>query len=162
MTKQTPGERWEQRTEWPLALVAIAFLIIYSIEVLSRPHGHEGRVLWAVGWIAWSLFVIDYLVRWMLAADHRQWFLCHLVDLLIVALPVMRPLRLLRLVVLVGALQKAIGNAVRGRILIYTISGVVLLIYVGSLAILDQERTQPGGSAVSASSVWSLHRWPRG
>lgn len=155
MTKQTPSERWEQRTEWPLALVAIAFLIIYSIEVLSRPHGHEARMLWAAGWIAWSLFVIDYLVRLMLAANRRQWFLRHLVDLLIVALPVMRPLRLLRLVVLVGALQKAVGNAVRGRILIYTISGVVLLIYVGSLAILDQERTQPGATINSfGKAVW--------
>jgi voltage-gated potassium channel len=68
---------------------------------------------------------------------------------------VMRPLRLLRLVVLIGVLQKAIGNAVRGRILIFTISGVVLLIYVASLAILQAERDQPGAKIVSfGKAVW--------
>jgi voltage-gated potassium channel len=35
-------------------------------------------------------------------------------------------LRLSRLVVLVGALQKAIGGAVRGRVAIFTFFGVVL------------------------------------
>jgi voltage-gated potassium channel len=143
MTKPTLGERWERHTEWPLALVAIVFLAMYSVQVLTRPHGEEEHTLDVAGWIAWSLFVVDYIVRLSLAPDRRQWFVRHLLDLLIVALPLMRPLRLLRLVVLVGALQKAIGDAVRGRILIYTITGVVLLVYVASLAVLDQERGRP-------------------
>ncbi len=143
MTKPTLGERWERRTEWPLALVAIVFLAMYSVQVLTRPHREEAHTLDVASWIAWSLFVVDYIVRLSLAPDRRQWFVRHLLDLLIVALPLMRPLRLLRLVVLVGALQKAIGDAVRGRILIYTITGVVLLVYVASLAVLDQERGRP-------------------
>jgi hypothetical protein len=28
---------WEKRTEWPLAIVALAFLAAYSIEVLAQP-----------------------------------------------------------------------------------------------------------------------------
>jgi voltage-gated potassium channel len=143
MTTPTLGERWEQRTEWPLALVAIVFLAMYSVQVLCRPRGQEAHMLNMGGWMVWSLFVIDYIVRLALASDRRQWFVRHLFDLLIVALPLMRPLRLLRLVVLVGVLQKAIGNAVRGRILIYTVTSVVLLVYVASLAILDQERGHP-------------------
>jgi voltage-gated potassium channel len=155
MTKPTLGERWERRTEWPLALVAIVFLAMYSVQVLSRPHGPEAHTLDVAGWIAWSLFVVDYVVRLSLAPDRRQWFVRHLLDLLIVALPLMRPLRLLRLVVLVGALQKAIGSAVRGRILIYTITGVVLLVYVASLAILDQERGRPGAKINTfGDAVW--------
>ena len=155
MTKQSKEERWQQRTEWPLALVAVVFLVMYSVQVLNRPHGEEARILWLATWIAWSLFVLDYIVRLYLAADRRQWILRHLFDLLIVALPLMRPLRMLRLVVLLGVLQKAVGDAVRGRILLFTISGVVLLIYVGSLAILDAERDQPGATIVSfGKAVW--------
>jgi voltage-gated potassium channel len=155
MTKETRRELWEHRTEWPLAVVAVAFLIMYSVQVLTRPHGHEARILWLATWLAWSLFVIDYFVRLILASNRRQWFVHHIFDLLIVAAPVMRPLRLLRLVVLIGVLQKAIGNAVRGRILIFTISGVVLLIYVASLAILQAERDQPGAKIVSfGKAVW--------
>lgn len=155
MTKQTPEERWVQRTEWPLAIVAIAFLAMYSVQVLRQPQGREAYVLNLASWIVWSLFVVDYLVRLGLALDRRHWFVRHLFDLLIVALPIMRPLRLLRLVVLVGALQKAVGSAVRGRILIYTISAVVLLIYVASLAILAEEREHPGANITSlGKAVW--------
>ncbi|MGZ4584700.1 MAG: potassium channel family protein [Mycobacterium sp.] len=155
MIKQTWGERWEQRTEWPLAIVAIVFLVVYSVQVLARPHGHEAHELNVIGWVVWSLFAVDYFVRLSLAPDPRRWFVRHLFDLLIVALPLMRPLRLMRLVVLVGALQRAIGDAVRGRILIYTVSGVVLLIYVASLAILDQERGHPGAKITSfGQAVW--------
>jgi voltage-gated potassium channel len=155
MTEQTRTELWEQRTEWPLALVAVVFLSIYSVQVLARPHGPEARVLWLASWLAWSLFVIDYFVRLILASNRRQWFVQHLFDLLIVVVPVIRPLRLLRLVVLVGALQKAIGDAFRGRILVFTVSGVVLLIYVASLAILQTERDQPGAKIDSfGKAVW--------
>jgi voltage-gated potassium channel len=96
MSKQTWEERWEQRTEWPLALVAVFFLVVYSVQVLTRPHGEEAHILWLAGWIAWSLFVVDYIARLILASERRQWFVRHLFDLLVVALPRMRPLRLLR------------------------------------------------------------------
>ncbi|WP_247649744.1 hypothetical protein [Mycobacterium ulcerans] len=124
MTEQTKDQLWEQRTEWPLAMVAIAFLAMYSIEVLYQPQGLEATFLGVATWVTWSLFVFDYIARLCLAPHRGRWFIRHIIDLLIVALPMMRPLRLLRLLVLVGALQKAVGNAVRGRIMLYTISGV--------------------------------------
>jgi voltage-gated potassium channel len=46
------------------------------------------------------------------------------------------------LVVLVAAFQQAIGNAIRGRVVVYTVSGAVVLVYVASLAILQAERGQ--------------------
>lgn len=67
----------------------------------------------------------------------------HLADLAIVLLPLLRPLRLLRLVVLIGVMQKAVGNAIRGKVILYTISGAVLLVYVASLAVLQAERNAP-------------------
>lgn len=146
---------WKQRTEWPLAAVAVAFLVMYSVQIIGQPHGLEARVLWLLCWLAWALFVGDYLARLLLAENRREWFLLHLFDLLIVALPFMRPLRMLRLVVLLGVLQKAVGHAVRGQILLYTISGVTLLIYVASLAILDAERHHPGAPINSfGNAVW--------
>ena len=73
-----------------------------------------------------------------------------------IALPLLRPLRLLRLLVLLAALQKAIGGAIRGRVAIYTASGAVLLIYAASLAILETEREQPGAKIITnfGDAVW--------
>lgn len=138
MNTQPRLDRWEQRAEWPLAAVAIAFLAVYSVQVLGQPQGVEARVLWAASWIIWGVFVVDYFVRLALADDRRRWFIRHLLDLAVVALPLLRPLRLLRLVILVGAMQKAVGNAIRGRIVTYTVGGITLLIYVASLAVLEE------------------------
>jgi voltage-gated potassium channel len=91
---------------------------------------------------AWAAFAIDYVARLILATDRRRWFFRHILDILVVVLPLLRPLRLLRLVVLIGAFQKAIGSAIRGRVVIYTVSGAVLLVYIASLAVLQAERDQ--------------------
>ncbi|MBI2698315.1 ion transporter [Mycobacterium gordonae] len=149
---------WRQRTEWPLALVAVAFLIMYSVQILARPHGTEARILWLLCWVAWAMFVGDYFARLVLADNRREWFLLHLLDLVIVMLPFLRPLRplrMVRLIVLLGVLQRAVGHAVRGQILIYTVSGVLLLVYTGALAVLDAERQQVGTTINSfGKAVW--------
>jgi len=137
-------EWWEKRAEWPLALVALVFLADYSVDVLARPHGTAHTVVQLIEWVVVALFAIDYVARLVLAHDRRRWFVRHLFDLAIVTLPWFRPLRLIRLVVLVGALQKAAGNAIRGRVVVYTVGGALLLVYVASLAMLEAERDQPG------------------
>lgn len=155
MTRPAREEIWERRAAWPLALVAMAYLATYSVHVLARPGGALPAIVWVGTWITWGVFVIDYVVRFKLATDRRHWFFHHLFDLAIVALPFMGPLRLLRVVIVFGALQKAVGNAVRGRILLYTAMGATLLIYVASLAILQEERDQPGATITSfGKALW--------
>ena len=146
---------WEKRTEWPLAVVAVIFLAAYSYQVLRNPQGHDDQLLEAGLWIVWGIFLIDYLVRLTLATDRVKWFFRHIIDFFVAVLPVLRPLRLLRLLVLFGALQKAIGGAIRGKIIIYTAFSVVLLIYIASLAILDEERGKPdSGINNFGDAVW--------
>jgi voltage-gated potassium channel len=155
MNTETKLQRWERYAEWPLAAAALLFLGLFSVQVLDRPHGSEAHILWAVDWAIWGLFVLDYVVRLSLAPNRWHWFLRHLVDFAIVTLPFVRPLRLLRLLVLIEALQKAVGDAFRGRIVVYTVSGVVLLIYTASLAVFDRERSLPGATINSfGKAIW--------
>lgn len=155
MTKQDRLDRWEHRAEWPLAAVAVLFLAAYSVDVLVQPHGLVARLVSLSTTLAWAVFTADYAARLYLAPDRKDWFFRHLVDLAIVLLPLLRPLRLLRLVVLVGALQKALGNAIRGKVIIYTISGAVLLVYVGALAVFEAERAAPDAHITSFGlAVW--------
>ena len=148
-------QRWERYSEWPLAAAAVVFLVLFSRQVLVQPQGHEAHIVWAVDWAIWGLFVVDYVVRLCLADNRWHWFLRHLLDFAIVTLPLLRPLRLLRLLVLIEVLQKAIGDAFRGRIVVYTVSGVVLLIYTSSLAVFDKERYLHGATINSfGKAVW--------
>jgi voltage-gated potassium channel len=158
MDTETKLQRWERHAEWPLAAAAVLFLVLFSRQVLAQPQGREAHIVWAVDWAIWGLFVVDYVVRLCLADNRWHWFLRHLLDFAIVTLPLLRPLRLLRLLVLIEALQKAIGDAFRGRIVVYTVSGVVLLIYTSSLAVFDKERYLPGATINSFGKAlwWSI------
>ena len=158
MDSETKLQRWERHAEWPLAVAAVLFLVLFSRQVLVQPQGREAHIVWAVDWAIWGLFVVDYVVRLCLADNRWHWFLRHLLDFAIVALPLLRPLRLLRLLVLIEVLQKAIGDAFRGRIVVYTVSGVVLLIYTASLAVFDKERYLHGATINSFGKAlwWSI------
>ena len=158
MNTQSNLQRWERYAEWPLAAAALLFLGLFSVQVLARPHGREAYFLWVISWIVWGLFIVDYVVRLYLASNRWHWFVRHLLDFAIVALPLVRPLRLLRLLVLIEVLQSAIGNAFRGRIVVYTVSGVLLLIYTSSLAVFDKERFLPGATINSFGKAlwWSI------
>jgi voltage-gated potassium channel len=158
METETRLQRFERYTEWPLAIAAVVFLVLFSRQVLSEPHGREAHIVWAVDWAIWGVFFVDYFVRLSLAADRWHWFWRHLLDFAIITLPLLRPLRLLRLLVLIEVLQKAVGDAFRGRIVVYTASGVVLLIYTASLAVFDKERYLHGATINSFGKAlwWSI------
>jgi voltage-gated potassium channel len=148
-------DRWESRTELPLAGVAIAFLVGYSVQVLARPTGYMSEALDWTSYVLWAAFAIDYVIRLILADQRPRWFVRHVFDLAIVALPFLRPLRLMRLVVIVAALQKAFGDASRGRVVIYTAGSAILLVYAASLAVLEAERSDPNAKITNfGDAVW--------
>lgn len=134
---------WESRTEWPLAGIALVFLAIYSVQIVLQPPQPVSFLLNVFSAVLYLAFVVDYAVRLTLADQRRRWFVRHLLDLAVVALPFLRPLRLLRLVVVFQVMQRAFGAAIRGRVVAYTACSAVLLIYVASLGVLQAERSNP-------------------
>src|ERR1700676_5086680 len=104
MNSSSRLQRWDSRAEWPLAGVAVVFVAVYSLQVLAQPRGLMSGLLQWILYTLYLAFAIDYVARLILAHHRTRWFFRHLLDLAIVALPFLRPLRMLRLVVLVGAL----------------------------------------------------------
>jgi voltage-gated potassium channel len=155
MNSSSRLERWDSRAEWPLAGVAVVFLVLYSVQVLAKPDGRISDLLEWIMYALWAAFAIDYVARLILADQRTRWFFRHLLDLAIVAIPFLRPLRMLRLVVIVGALQKAFGDVNRGRIVIFTAFSVLLMVYAASLTVLDAERSAPGAHITNfGDAVW--------
>ena len=105
--------------------------------------------------IIWMVFIADCVVSILLAEDKKTWFKDNLLMLVSIALPVFRPLRLLRLVAVLNVLNRTGGMAVRGRITLYTCCSVTLLMYIGALAELDVERGVPGASITDfGEAIW--------
>ncbi|MDT4892731.1 MAG: voltage-gated potassium channel [Pseudonocardiales bacterium] len=125
----TPVQRWEQRTEWPLALLAVTFLITYAWPILQENLSSEWRATcrW-VGYLVWLAFFVDYVVRVMLATDRGHYISRHILDVLVIVLPVLRPLRLLRLVMLLRVMNRRATSSLRGRVIVYVVGSTALVI----------------------------------
>lgn len=95
------------------------------------------------------------MVRVSLADRRWSYVGHHLLDLLVIALPLLRPLRLLRLIALLRIMNRSAAGSLRGKIAIYVTGGKVLLVFVAALAVLDVERGQPGSNIENiGDAVW--------
>jgi voltage-gated potassium channel len=134
---------------------AVVFLAAYAWQVVAKVEGPGTEWLEATLWITWGIFAVDYAVNLWLADNRRRWFLWNLHELLIVALPVFRPLRLLRLVTLLSVLHRTVGESLRGRVATYVAGSAALLVFVGALAVLDAEQSVPGAKILTfGDAVW--------
>jgi voltage-gated potassium channel len=158
-TSSTRVERWAKIADMPLMTAAVLFLAAYAIPIIDVKLGQPwAGICRTITWITWVAFVIDYVVRLALA-DHRwRYFLRHWLDLLIIALPLLRPLRLLRLVTLLAVINRRATTGLRGRIAIYVTGGALLLGFCASLAVLNAERSAPGSNITSFGDAewWAI------
>ena len=152
MTSTSPStdtrvERWESASEWPLSVTAVIFLIAYAWPILNPDIPDSAKTLFrTINLLAWAIFIIDYVVRLALAERRLHYWSRHLLDLAVIALPLLRPMRLLRLVMLLKAVNRTATSSLRGRIAVYVAGGTGLLLFCGALAILDAERGHPGAN----------------
>lgn len=150
------SEKWERHTATPLTVGALLFLVAYAVPII-RP-GLPATVTTITSniifWV-WIGFGLDYIARFALAKDKWYFFTHNIVDLLSVALPILRPLRLLRLVALLSVLNRIGTGSLRGRVVTYAVGGTALLVFVGALAVTDAERNAPGaGITTFLDGLW--------
>lgn len=143
MTEPSRLDRYDRRTDWPLAVVALTFLGLYSVGALLQPQGGFAKAIDVALVAVYCIFVLDYLARLYLAQARGRWFLTHLWELPVILNPFFRPLRLLSLAVVVTSLQQAVGHTIRGRVIVYTACGASIVVYAAALAILDVEGNNP-------------------
>jgi voltage-gated potassium channel len=135
---------WERRTEWPLAGAALVFLAAFAWPILDvHLTGFWRELCRYADYSAWAAFVLDYLVRLGLAERRLHYVSRHLPDLLTLALPVLRPLRLLRVLVLLRVLNRRAAQSLRGRVAVYVSASALLVLFCAALAELDAERGAP-------------------
>ncbi|WP_239100144.1 potassium channel family protein [Phycicoccus sp. CSK15P-2] len=149
-------ELWERRTEWPLTIGAAVFLVAYAWPIL-QPSLSQQTVfaLEMASLVAWAVFIVDYGVRLALAEQRLTFVRGNLLDLAVVLLPLLRPLQLLRLVTLLGVLNRKAGGSLRGRVAVYVVGGTLTVIVVAALAMLDAERGAPDATIANVGdALW--------
>jgi len=134
-------ERWVSATSRILDVLALVFLAVVTLNWLVTPGpSWWSPTLDAIAWGIWGAFAIDYVVRLLLSADRGVFFRTHLLDLLMVALPMLRLLR----VVLV--LRKAFRSISTDQIAGSLIAIVIVLVAVGAILEWRVEHNAPGAN----------------
>lgn len=149
-------DQWEQRTRTPLLALAVVFAVAYAVPVLAPDApAWTHTACRAAEWGVWAAFAGDYVTRLLLAPGKWAFVRGHPLDLLAVALPLVQPLRLLRLVstlLLVGGRAR---HAPQITMTVYVAGSVVGLMMFGSLAVLQVERDAPSGNIRTlGDAVW--------
>ena len=148
--------RWERAPEWPLMISAVVFLAAYAVPILDPDlPSWLLELCRSLSWITWGIFVVDIVVRSFLADERVRYLVRHWYDVLVLALPLLRPLRLLRLIPLFSVLNRRATIRLRGRIGIYIAGGASLLAFCAALAMLDAERSIPDANISDfGDAIW--------
>ncbi|GHB39141.1 potassium channel family protein [Flexivirga endophytica] len=147
------------RWEFTLLLAAAAFLAAYAVPILDTGLAPAERHLCnAVEWLTWGLFVFDYVVEFRKSNNKRKWMIRHIVDFAALILPMLRPLRLLRIVPMLRVLNRMTVASLRGRVAAYIVATTFLVGFTASLTCLDVERYAPGSNihTFGDSAWWTI------
>lgn len=138
---------WERRTGPSLVAAAALFLAAYGWPILDPglPHWAQ-RTCSLVTMVVWVAFVADLGVR-LFWSEHRVAFLRrNWMDVATLAVPMLRPLRVLRVLVALNVITRRGQPFARGRVVATVAGSVAVVAFVASLAVLDAERGASGSN----------------
>ncbi|MBM02135.1 MAG: hypothetical protein CMH43_00250 [Micrococcales bacterium] len=152
-------DAYEHRTALAMVLLAVGYLVLYSFYVLDEGLTSQGldRLDTAMN-VIWVVFIADLTLRTVLAPKHIAYLVHHPLDVIAVAVPAFRVLRVLR-VLTAGQWLISRGSRLRfGRTATAVVFAVAFLTYLSSLAVLNAERGAKGADIKSFGDAvwWSL------
>ena len=148
-------ERWTRSAQIPLLVVSLVFVAAYAWPILDPDLSLGVQTACAVVvWLMWAILVAEFGVRFFMAEKKWDFLRHHPLDVASVVLPILRPLQLLRLLTLLSVLNRYAGSSLRGKVGIYLVASIVLIVFMASLAILDAERGGRGPIQQFGDAVW--------
>lgn len=146
---------YERRTSGILSGLALAFLVTYSIQsIWFEPQTSWYRVMTWFGLIIWGLFAIDLFLRLSVSENRRAFLKHNWLDAVTVVIPQLRVLRTLRIFTKQGLLSRGKGSLSGGAVTTAALA-TLLLVWIGSLTVLDVERDASGADITTfEDSIW--------
>jgi len=152
---QAAYDRFSAASDLPLTILAVLWLPVLIIPLVTRLPAAAAATFDGIDSCVWAAFAMEYLVKLYLAPSRGHFVSHHLVDLAVVALPMLRPLRALRLLriltlaragaILANALHRA-RKLFTHRGLHYVLLSVTALVFACSALVLWFERAARGAN----------------
>ncbi len=140
----------------PLTIAALIFLAAFAWPILDPGlSSRHAQLCEITSWGAWAFFAVDYVARFALSRRRFEFVRANLLDLAVVALPLLRPLRLLRLVTVLHLLNHYARESLRGKVVTYVASSTVAVVFMAALAVLHSERSAGNANITSyGDALW--------
>jgi voltage-gated potassium channel len=150
-----------------LALALLMVPVLVAPELFTLSDG-EARIFDTLDVSIWALFALEFVARVTVAPHRGRYIGQHWLDVLVVILPVLRPLRLIRSARAVFALRILrvgaawtdsliiLRHAFRRRGLGYVLVSALVLLLVGSVLITVLEHNAPNATV---HSIWDGIWW---
>ena len=91
-------QKFERASELPLLVLSVLFVPILIVPFAVELDGPLMNTVDTLDWVIWAIFAQELMIRTYLSPSRIKFLRTHPFDILIVVLPLLRPLRLLRTV----------------------------------------------------------------
>jgi voltage-gated potassium channel len=161
---QDAYDRFCTVVEFPMTVLSVLWLPVLIVPVIVRVPARTQALLDDIDYLLWAIFAVEYLIKLYLAPSRRRFVRTHLIDLLVIAIPVFRPLRALRLLRLLrlsraGLTMAEMVRRAKGllthRGLHIVLLAVLAIILIGAALELAFEHKAPGSNIHSyGDALW--------
>jgi voltage-gated potassium channel len=146
VARQVLLERLDAITAGPLTIAAIVLLASFLIPAIDPDAGAAENVRQIALPVVWFLFAADLLVKLAISPNRLAYLRSHWLDVLLVALPMFHPLRVVHLLVVgIGGVAGLRGyqglRRLRGTLgLAYTVAAALLVVLLAAALATEAER----------------------
>lgn len=134
----------------------MAFLVAFSWPAFTDSISDStNHILGIIQWVCWLGFAGDFLWGLIKSGDKKKFLLSHPLEIVAVALPMLRPLRLLRLISFGSLVLEKVSIGKSVGITIKVIVTTLFFGYIAAIQITIIERVSPSGNIKNFSDgLW--------
>lgn len=86
-------EKFERQTAWPMLVLSLAIVPLLVVPLVADLSPSTESVFFTLDWIIWAIFALEYGIRLYLAPAKGRFVRSNVIDLVVVVIPFLRPLR---------------------------------------------------------------------
>jgi voltage-gated potassium channel len=150
-----------------MLVLSLAIIPLLVVPLVADLRADTERIIFALDWLLWALFAAEYGIRLYLAPEKGAFVRHNVIDLVVVAVPFLRPLRVARSARMLRLLRAvrvgtflmrgidAVQDVLTRHKLHYTLLVATVVTVGGGLVVAELERGAPEGEIESAADgLW--------
>lgn len=108
-------EKVENTTETPMLILSVVYVVVALLPDIAVLSPDDLEFLDGLLWIVWGIFATELLVKIFVSPKPLQYMMQNWPDVLIVAMPFLRPLRFLRILLVLPKAWRQTKSVLRQK-----------------------------------------------